>query len=507
MIDTLPKGWAIATLPELVSSKGILTDGDWVETEDQDPSGDVRLTQLADVGDGEFRNRSHRFLTMEKAKVLGCTFLQVGDVLVARMPDPLGRACTFPGDWRPSVTVVDVCVVRPGSELVSSRWLMNFVNAPDSRAAIASLQAGSTRKRISKKNLCTIKMPVPPEREQHRIVDAIESYLTRLDDAVATLKRVQRNLKRYRASVLKAAIEGRLVPIEADLARAEGRTYEPAAVLLEQIFNERRHRWSASGRKGKYQEPPAPDTSGLPELPEGWCWTKLGDVFEIEIGATPSRGKPEYWNGDIPWVSSGEVAFCRIRSTRETITSAGLDNSSTRLHPNGTVLIGMIGEGRTRGQVAILDIAACNNQNAAAIRVSESQVLPEYVFYYLMGKYRENRTLGSGNNQPALNKARVQAMVLPLPPLHEQTRIVRAIERRLSVVDHAEVELMTSSHRSTRLRQSILSWAFEGKLADQDPKDESASVLLARIKAEREAAVSTQKRSNRPKARAARRTA
>ncbi|MDM2059987.1 restriction endonuclease subunit S, partial [Mycobacteroides abscessus] len=91
-------------------SDGLFVDGDWVESKDQDPDGDVRLIQLADVGDGVFRDRSSRFLTSEKAKELRCTFLEPGDVLVARMPEPLGRACIFPGVGQPAVTAVDVCI-------------------------------------------------------------------------------------------------------------------------------------------------------------------------------------------------------------------------------------------------------------------------------------------------------------------------------------------------------------------------------------------------------------
>ncbi|ANO14592.1 hypothetical protein BAB77_12585 [Mycobacteroides abscessus] len=93
-------------------SDGLFVDGDWVESKDQDPDGDVRLIQLADVGDGVFRDRSSRFLTSEKAKELRCTFLEPGDVLVARMPEPLGRACIFPGVGQPAVTAVDVCIIR-----------------------------------------------------------------------------------------------------------------------------------------------------------------------------------------------------------------------------------------------------------------------------------------------------------------------------------------------------------------------------------------------------------
>jgi type I restriction enzyme S subunit len=230
---------------------------------------------------------------------------------------------------------------------------------------------------------------LPPPEEQQRIAEAIDSYLTRLDDAVASLERVQAKLKAYRASVLKAAVEGRLVPIEASLARAKKRDYEPAEALLARIVKERRRRWEegelaklkAKGRtpkddtwKANYEEPAAPDTSTLPALPEGWCWTSLGQAFTVTVGATPSRSVPEYWDGGIPWVSSGEVSFCRIRATRETITSAGLDASSTKLNPRGSVLVGMIGEGKTRGQAAILDIDACGNQNAAAIWVSQTEV-------------------------------------------------------------------------------------------------------------------------------------
>ena len=82
-----------------------------------------------------------------------------------------------------------------------------------------------------------------PEAEQARIVESLDSYLTRLDAATEGLKRVEANLKRYRASVLKAAVEGHLVPTEAELAKKEKRTYEPASVLLERILKERRHRW------------------------------------------------------------------------------------------------------------------------------------------------------------------------------------------------------------------------------------------------------------------------
>ena len=130
-------------------------------------------------------------------------------------------------------------------------------------------------------------IPFPPLREQHRIVAEIETQFTRLDASVAALRRAQANLKRYRASVLKDACEGQLVSTEAELARSEGRDYEPAGVLLERILAERRARWeSQEKRRGRYKEPTSLDTSGLLELPEGWAWASLDQIIYLLEGGT-----------------------------------------------------------------------------------------------------------------------------------------------------------------------------------------------------------------------------
>ncbi|MEJ7653739.1 MAG: restriction endonuclease subunit S [Chloroflexia bacterium] len=187
----------------------------------------------------------------------------------------------------------------------------------------------------------------------------------------------------------------------------------------------------------------------------------------------------------MPWTSSGEVQFNRIKSTRECITQTGLANSSTQMNPSGSVLLGMIGEGRTRGQVAILDIPACNNQNCAAIWVSETEILPEYIYYYLWSQYEATRRGSSGNNQPALNKARVEQLMFQLPPREEQRQIVSAVEQCLSMIEQIGGQVDADLKRAARLRQSILKRAFAGELVPQDPTDEPASVLLERICEER----------------------
>ena len=157
-VNGMPEGWTFGTLQDIVGPEGILTDGDWVETKDQDPEGDVRLIQLADIGDGSYKNKSQRYLISKKAKELGCTFLHSGDVLIARLPDPLGRSCIFPGDTKPAVTAVDVCIVRTGKCGADHHWIIHTVNSPVIRRQIEGLQRGTTRARISRKNLISIKL-------------------------------------------------------------------------------------------------------------------------------------------------------------------------------------------------------------------------------------------------------------------------------------------------------------------------------------------------------------
>lgn len=290
-------------------------------------------------------------------------------------------------------------------------------------------------------------------------------------------------------------------------ARGEGLESETGAQLLARILSERRKRWEArqlarfaeQGKipprdwQSKYPEPVPPDTTDLPELPEGWVWSSIGQCFQVAVGATPSRKEPNYWNGSIPWVSSGEVQFSRVASTKERITHDGLNNSSTQINPIGSVLLGMIGEGKTRGQVAILDIEAANNQNCAAIWVSETDVVPEYVYFWLWSRYDQTRRGSSGNNQPALNKSIVESIPLPLPPLDELKIITAQLSASLEQTQHQEKSIELSLKQSTAQRKNILQAAFSGQLIPQDPNDEPASALLSRIRAAREAAAQNPK--------------
>ena len=176
-------------------------------------------------------------------------------------------------------------VLRPHEGL--SRDFLNYFLLQDEfrREAQRNMAGTVGQLRVPAAWLSEAPILLPPLPEQRRIVAAVETQFARLDASVAALRRAQANLRRYRASVLKDACEGRLVPAEAELARSEGREYEPAAVLLERVLAQRRARWqSQEKRRGKYREPSAPDASALPQLPEGWAWATVGPaISEVRV--------------------------------------------------------------------------------------------------------------------------------------------------------------------------------------------------------------------------------
>ncbi|MBI5227669.1 restriction endonuclease subunit S [Candidatus Micrarchaeota archaeon] len=329
---------------------------------------------------------------------------------------------------------------------------------------------GSAIPHIKPKKLAELKLRYPSKEEQELISQEIEKQLSRLDEAVTSLKAVKQKLNVYRKSVFKAAFEGefsrRWRKKQSNLTGISLEDLQLQRMKRAMILKNQKSTLSFGEWKKKHILPIQIQEKYARTAPSNWLWVNLGEVFDVYVGSTPNRSKKEYWGGNIPWVSSGEVAFCSIYDTKEKITSVGFENSSTKLHPKGTVLLGMIGEGKTRGQVAILEIEACNNQNSAAIRVSEVNQSPKYVYYYLSFIYEKNRKLGSGNNQKALNKERVQIIPILLPPLLEQEVITNEIEARFSVIKKLEETIDRSLLKAEKLKKSILKSAFEGRLVE-----------------------------------------
>jgi len=191
-------------------------------------------------------------------------------------------------------------------------------------------------------------------------------------------------------------------------------------------------------------------------LPEGWKRVPLGEIAQITSGGTPDRAQPAYWGGDIPWVTTGEIQFNTITDTAEKITEAGLKNSAAKIFPVGTLLMAMYGQGKTRGQVAKLGIAATTNQACAAILLNHGHE-PEFYFQTLASYYEAIRELGNAGTQKNLNGGLIKEIVVPLPPVPEQQRISTVIGTWDAAITTTEKLLANSRRQKQALMCSLLS--------------------------------------------------
>jgi len=345
----------------------------------------------------------------------------------------------------------------------------------------------------------SVPFAVAPAKEQTRIADEIEKQFTRLDAAVAALKRVQANLKRYRAAVLKAACEGRLVPTEAELARREGRSYEPASVLLDRILAERRARWEAvqlasfrtSGKKAtddkwklQYKEPAVPDRSE--SLPDGWTWATAEQLsYRITDG---THQPPQFVDSGVPFlfvrhIVRGTISFDDTKFISEKTFRRLNERCPVEI---GDILYSAVG---SYGTAVLVTMNPQFSFQRHIAHLKPSMLLSNAYFVHCLNSplgLSQAHKFARGVAQKTVTLGDLGKFAIALPPLIEQLRIAEEIDRRLSVIGEIEMQVAGNSTRSERLRQGILKHAFEGKLVPQDPNDEPAAALLERIRAEQE---------------------
>ena len=401
----IPPGWREVSFGEVVGRSGLFVDGDWVESKHQDPHGDIRLIQLADVGDGEFLNRSCRFLTSETATQLRCTYLVAGDLLVARMPDPLGRACIFPGDSRKCATAVDVCIVRADRTLVDLGWLKWAVNSAFFRQQLSRYTTGTTRQRISRKNLQQIRLILPPLTEQHRI-----------------------------------------------------------AAILDKANAVRRKRREAIGLLDEFLRSAFLEMFGDPVRNEkGWEVVELGD--HLTFITSGSRGWAKFYSAaGARFIRSLDVQMNRIAETDAVFVTppAGAEADRTRVLV-GDVLLTITGSriGRV-APVEELDGEAYISQHVAILRLSDT-ICPRYLSMFLAqdrGGQHQIRQAQYGQTKPGLNLTDIRDFRVPVPPLKQQEEFSSVIDS----VDSLKHKQTDCALQADALFNSISQRAFRGEV-------------------------------------------
>lgn len=237
--------------------------------------------------------------------------------------------------------------------------------------------------------------------------------------------------------------------------------------------------------------------------PKGWVWTSIYDLSELGTGHTPSRKHPEYWGGSIPWIGikdaanhHGEVIFETLQHTNE----LGLANSAARLLPKNTVCLSRTA---SIGYVVVMGRDMATSQDFVTWTCNEG-LDPHFLKFALMAEGDDVRRFGKGTTHTTIYFPEVKAFHICIPPANEQRRIVEKIEACMQRVEYAENAIKETgatgfSGKFKSLRQSILAKAFRGELVPRDPTDEPASVLLERIRAEREAAAASRPKRRRRK--------
>lgn len=415
---------------EIAGETGIFVDGDWIEKKDQDAKGAVRLIQLADVGPGEFRDKSDRHITVEKADELHCTFLRKGDILIARLGDPLCKACVFPLDGL-YITAVDVAILRIGSDVVNPKYLIYLLNSPWFKDQVKQYESGTTRKRISRKNLDRIEMIFPPLPEQQRIVARIEELFSQLDAGVETLKKTKAQLAVYRQAVLKEAFEGRLtihVPVNLPLS------------------------WASSD-----------ETNTLPAIPEEWHYIALKYLGDLGRGKSKHRPRNDsklFVDGKYPFIQTGDVKAATNCITTFTMQYGEFGLSQSKLWPKGTLCITIAAN---IAETAFLGIDACFPDSIVGFTPNES-ILAEYVRYFVESQKIRLWAFAPATAQKNINLDTLENLIVPYCSIDEQRVVISEIESRLSVCDSIEQTVDTALQQAEAMRQSILKDAFEGRL-------------------------------------------
>jgi len=498
-MNLLPNNWTYAKINDLISNEGIFVDGDWIESKDQNPKGKVRLIQLADIGDGIFRDRSNRYLTKEKSVELGCTYLKKQDILVARLPEPLGRACIFPlNNSQNYITAVDICVIRPENKYVNIKYLLFLINSPTIRIEIDKLKSGTTRKRISRKNFAKIDLPIAPMHEQSHIAEKIEELFSDLDKATEDLIKTQEQLKIYRQAVLKAAFEGKLTE-----EWRKKHSISSAELLLKKIFNKRKEIYKKQQiEKQKNLKSPEKfykkeniTEIKLDSIPDTWKQIKLIDLIKYEENAI-KRGPFGSAIKKAYFAPKGYKVYEQKNAINDDATLGDYYINETKYKElegfsvkGGDFIISCSG---TIGRISKLPKGASGgviNQALLKIVLEEDLFIDKLFLYLFRAEFFQRKVLKETRGSAMKNIASVEDIKninVLLPPKEEQEQIVNEIESRLSVCDKLEETIQLSLKKIEYLHQSILKKAFEGKLVPQDPNDLPACELLKQIKIEKD---------------------
>jgi len=379
--------------------------------------GYIRLYQIRDYGENPVP------VYVPKNEV--SKFSVKGDILLARYGGSLGKVF-WAKDGAYNVALAKVTPLFEG-EGPLPQYMYYYYNAPLYQLLVKN-NSRSAQAGFNKEDLNNLLLPLPPLAEQKRIVAKIEEllpYIERYEKAWSKLEDLNKRFPTdLQKSILQLAIQGKLV---------EQRPEEGTAEELYQQIQAEKQRLIKEGKIKKEKPLPEISVDEIPfDIPASWIWVRIGNIGSWSAGATPSRTNPLYYNGDIPWLKTGDLNDGIISDVPEFISELALEKLSLRLNPIGSVLMAMYGA--TIGKLGILNIEATTNQACCACIPYEG-VYNKYLFYFLMARRTDFIKMGEGGAQPNISKEKIINAIFALPPLAEQKRIVKRLEEILPLCE------------------------------------------------------------------------
>lgn len=416
-------------------------------------------------------------------------FLRTDDLLInSTGTGTLGRAIVYKHESHNFDKVVadsHVTVIRP--MLINSTFLFLWLTSPTVQGEIEAKSSGSTNQiELSTATVKSHLFPLPPLEEQKRTVAKVDELMRLCDelervqaerretrqrlnravldrllaardatefqvrwqtitDNLPTLTAAPDQIGKLRQTVLQLAVQGKLT-------RQDPRD-EAASVLLQRIRAERERLVKEKKLKRADPLPPVTPSETPFALPSGWTWARISETCEIGTGSTPLTSNPAYYaDGDVPWVTSAATSQVFIDDADTYITQAAVRDYRLRVYPPETLIVALYGQGKTRGQISQLKVAAAINQACAAISFTDTyREMAGYVRLFFEKSYVELRSLAAGGAQPNLNLIKIKETLMPLPPLEEQKRIVATVNRLMALCDELEAGLRRAEEDSRRL--------------------------------------------------------
>ena len=410
----IPKFWDACLMKRLVTigSGGTPTDNpsNW--------NGSIPWVTPADFDTTQhYIHAGRRCLSQSGFDSCAATIVPEGSIIFSKRA-PIGKVviCDQPVSTNQGCLT---CIPNPSCDV---NYLYYFIATATEEYELRG--SGTTFKEISSAEFGRTKIVVPSLEEQNAIANHLDSKCSQIDSIIEKTQQEIEKLKEYRQSIITEAVTKGLDP-----------NVEMKDSGIEWI--------------------------GM--VPKKWGTPKICYLATVSSGGTPDRNNSRYWQGDIPWIKTGELLNERISQTEEYITEEGLQNSSAKVYLPETILIAMYGQGKTRGMTGMLDIEAATNQACAAIQVNNPSMNNEFLWNVMIGAYDAIRSIAFGSGQPNLNAEIIKHFFVPMPPIEEQIEIVKYLSSKREAVDSTLEAKRKIISRLQQYKKSLIYECVTGK--------------------------------------------